>query len=96
MGSSDPESDEPLHLCVSAKYLDIYSKACDLVEGLLTKIYADYKMHNKGSPHAELTVKKIESFVGKPETETTLFKSKPEPSSRATHGPKSAQKEKYH
>lgn len=95
MSYDDQESDEPLHLCVSAKYLDIYSKACELVETLLTKIYADYKAHNKGSPNSELTVKKIESFVGKPETETTLFKPKQE-ASRTTNVPKSAQKEKYH
>jgi hypothetical protein len=84
-----------LHLCVSAKYMDIYSKACELVETLLTKIYSDYKSHNKGSPHAELHVKKIESFIGKPETETNLFKPKPE-TLRAANVPKSAQKEKFH
>lgn len=63
------------------------------MEALLTKIYADYKSHYKGGTHSELHVKKIESFYGKGEAETTLFKAKAEPPKR-TNVPKSAQKEK--
>jgi hypothetical protein len=89
------ESDEPLHLCVSAKYIDLYSKACELVESLLTKIYADYKSHNKVAPYSELHVRKIESFFGKPESETNLFKNNPETTTKRSNIPKSAQKERH-
>lgn len=63
------------------------------MESLLTKIYSDYKSHSKYGVHSELQVRKIESFFGKPESETTLFKSKPETSKRSNI-PKSAQKER--
>lgn len=59
------ESDEPLHLCVSAKYFELYGKACSLVEDLLVKIYAEYKsfcseMKIENPP--EMIIKKIECF----------------------------------
>ena len=44
-GPENKESEEPLHLCISAKNQEEMSKACKLVENLLTKIYDDYKMY---------------------------------------------------
>ena len=41
-GPEQRESDEPLHLCISAKYEPIYMTSCKLVEDLLNKIYQDY------------------------------------------------------
>ena len=57
--------DEPLHLCVSAKYYELYVKACVLVEDLLTKIYSEYKNYCKEmgvSFDPEMAIKKIECF----------------------------------
>ena len=42
-GFNNKESDEPLHLCISAKNKEEMNKACILVEKLLNKIYDDYK-----------------------------------------------------
>lgn len=42
-GPSNVESDEPLHLCVSAKTQKSLSQACYLVEELFSKIYEEYK-----------------------------------------------------
>ena len=36
------ESEEDLHLCISAKYENIYSSACESVEKLLENIYSEY------------------------------------------------------
>ena len=44
-GPYNKESDEPLHLCVSSKYLDKYQYACELVEELLESVYEDYKKY---------------------------------------------------
>lgn len=44
-GPFNKESDEPLHLCVSSKYLDKYTYACELVEELLESVYEDYKKY---------------------------------------------------
>ena len=43
-GIENKESDEPLHLCISAKNQEEMNKACKLVENLLNKIYEDYKI----------------------------------------------------
>lgn len=64
------ESDEPLHLCVSAKYYELYGKACVLVEDLLTKIYGEYKIYceeMKIGHDPEMAIKKIECFNPKNE-----------------------------
>lgn len=64
-GPAKRESDEPLHLCVSAKYHEIYTNACKYVENLLSRIYEEYKDHNKNSciyPDSEMAIKKIECF----------------------------------
>ena len=44
-GPENKESDEPLHLCISAKNQEEMNKACILVENLLNKIYEDYKIY---------------------------------------------------
>ena len=41
-GPENLESIEPLHLCVSSRYFDIYSTACRFVENLLLGIYEEY------------------------------------------------------
>ena len=46
-GPAKKESDEPLHLCVSAKYHEVYANACKYVEQLLCRIYEEYKDHTK-------------------------------------------------
>ena len=43
-GINNKESDEPLHLCISTKNLELMEKACELVNDLLNKIYDDYKI----------------------------------------------------
>jgi len=42
-GPQNKESDEPLHLCISAKNQEGMKKACECVNELLNKIYDDYK-----------------------------------------------------
>ena len=39
------ESDEPLHLCISAKNKEGMEKASECINELLSKIYEDYKKH---------------------------------------------------
>ena len=56
-------------MCVSAKYYDLYMKACVLVEDLLTKIYSEYKNYCKDMNidfDPEMAIKKIECFNSKP------------------------------
>jgi hypothetical protein len=59
------ESDEPLHLCVSAKVYEKYKKACTLVNELIVNIYEEYKRfceRNNRSPLSDLYVKKLEGM----------------------------------
>lgn len=44
-GPQNKESDEPLHLCISAKNPDEMKKACAKVDDLLNKIYEEYKKY---------------------------------------------------
>ena len=44
-GPENKESDEPLHLCISAKNQEEMKKACSLVDDLLNKIYDEYKKY---------------------------------------------------
>ena len=44
-GPQNKESDEPLHLCISAKNQEEMKKACGLVDDLLNKIYDEYKKY---------------------------------------------------
>lgn len=44
-GPDNRESDEPLHLCVSAKNYNVYKTACYHVEELLEKIFEEFIVH---------------------------------------------------
>ena len=44
-GINNKESDEPLHLCISTKNLEVMKKACECVNDLFNKIYDDYKIY---------------------------------------------------
>ena len=44
-GPDNKESDEPLHLCISAKNPEYMKKACLLVDALLDEIHKDYKAY---------------------------------------------------
>src|SRR5688572_16841023 len=57
------EADEPMHLCVSSKYMEVFIKACALIEELLEEVYREYEMVCKkaGKPlERELKIKRIE------------------------------------
>jgi len=41
-GPKQEESNDPLHLCVSSKFLQVYEKACEYTEELLNNIYDQY------------------------------------------------------
>ena len=62
-GPQNKESDEPLHLCISAKNQEEMKKACGLVDDLLNKIYEEYKKYcikNNISPVAPQLAKRID------------------------------------
>jgi hypothetical protein len=50
---------------VSAKYQDLFTKSCELVEALLLKIYSEYKVYGKHHPSMHLSIKKVDSSGGK-------------------------------
>jgi hypothetical protein len=52
-GPDQRESDEPLHLCISAKYEVVYTESCKKVEELLNKIYQDYLLYLEKSGSKE-------------------------------------------
>ena len=62
-GPQNKESDEPLHLCISAKNQEEMKKACGLVDDLLNKIYDEYKKYcikNNIIPIAPQLAKRID------------------------------------
>ena len=62
-GPQNKESDEPLHLCISAKSQEEMKKACALVDSLLNKIYDEYKTYclkNNITPVATKLANKID------------------------------------
>jgi len=62
-GPQNKESDEPLHLCISAKNQEEMKKACSLVDDLLNKIYDEYKkfcIKNNISPIAPQLANRID------------------------------------
>ncbi len=62
-GPQNKESDEPLHLCISAKNQEEMKKACGLVDDLLNKIYDEYKKYcikNNISPVASQLANRID------------------------------------
>ena len=59
-GPQNKESDEPLHLCISAKNKEGMEKASECINELLSKIYEDYKKHclkNGTTPLPQIGVK---------------------------------------
>ena len=54
-GPDQRESDEPLHLCISAKCESVYLDSCKRVERLLNKIYEDYLAHLEKSGNKDDT-----------------------------------------
>ena len=62
-GPQNKESDEPLHLCISAKNQEEMKRACALVDDLLNKIYDEYKKYcikNNISPIAPQLANRID------------------------------------
>ena len=62
-GPQNKESEEPLHLCISAKNQEEMKKACSLVDDLLNKIYDEYKkfcIKNNISPIAPQLANRID------------------------------------
>ena len=62
-GPQNKESDEPLHLCISAKNQEEMKKACAKVDDLLNKIYEEYKkfcMKNNITPVAPQLANRID------------------------------------
>ena len=62
-GPQNKESDEPLHLCISAKNQEEMKKACLKVDELLNKIYDEYKkfcLKNNITPVAPQLAKRID------------------------------------
>jgi len=53
-GPRQKESSDPLHLCVSSKFLQTYNKACQLTEDLINDVYEQYyKYQLKVDPNAK-------------------------------------------
>lgn len=69
-GPDQQESNESLHLCVSAKDELIYSNACSRVERLLSSIYAEYaEFTRKQGRTVDLSVRRINIGQGAPSEE---------------------------
>jgi len=63
-GPDQRESDDPMHLCVSSKYQEVYVSACRLVEELLNTLYKEYDAfirRNGKRSIQKLSIKKIEA-----------------------------------
>jgi hypothetical protein len=59
------ESDEPLHLCISSKFMDRYKIACNLVSELVQSVYEEYKKFcekNNRTPVSCLAIRKEENL----------------------------------
>ncbi len=48
-GPRQEESKEPIHLCISSKFLDKYQLACTMAHDLLTNVYEEYKRYSEKS-----------------------------------------------
>ena len=62
-GPQNKESEDPLHLCISAKNQEEMKRACELVDNLLDKIYDEYKKYcskNNIMPIATQLAKRID------------------------------------
>jgi len=61
-GPQKKECSEPMHLCVSSKYFEVYNLACKHVEDLLQRVYQDYEefcLKNR-RPIEPLNIKRFE------------------------------------
>lgn len=59
-GPQKKESDDPLHLCISASNQESIKKACKLVSELLDKIYEEYCLYcikMKINPLSQIAIK---------------------------------------
>jgi len=56
------ESLEPMHLCVSSKYMEVYKMACGKIEELLNKLYLEYANFCKkmGTDFLPIHIKRID------------------------------------
>jgi hypothetical protein len=64
-GPFNKESDEPLHLCISSKFMDRYKTACNLVSELVQTVHEEYKKFcekNGKNPVSCLAIRKEESI----------------------------------
>jgi len=64
-GPYNRESDDPLHLCISSKFLDQYKRACSLVQELITNVYEEYKRYCDRTgkvPSTNLNIQKEEGI----------------------------------
>lgn len=67
-GPKQEESNEPLHLCISSRYFDKYTVACNHVQELILNVYEEYKRFcekARKEPKIELQIKKIETVTGR-------------------------------
>ena len=72
-GPKQEESKEPLHLCISSRFYQQYTLACQQIEQLLLNVYEDFKKHcertkkdirsNNGG--GILQIKKFETVTGR-------------------------------
>ena len=65
------ESDEPLHLCISSKFLDRYKIACNLVQDLVSNVYEEYKKFcekNNKTPVSCLAIRREEGISSRKNT----------------------------
>lgn len=65
------ESDEPLHLCISSKFLDKYKLACNQVQELVSNVYEEYKKYCEKTnkiPVACLAIRKEEGISSRKST----------------------------
>lgn len=67
-GPNKAESDEPLHMCVSSRFLDKYQMACKHVQELIQQVYAQYAdfCRAKGLRDPRISLRKSESISGRP------------------------------
>jgi hypothetical protein len=67
-GPRQEESNEPLHLCISSKYVDKYEVACSHVEELILNVYDEYKRYCDKTakiPKFNMMIKKLETVTGR-------------------------------
>lgn len=63
-GPDRKESDEMLHLCVSAKNLNVFNITCRHVETLLSKIYEEYVQYQKKNGNEQVCAENADVLEG--------------------------------